>query len=456
MGFISHRSLLAVAAIFHLAVCLAILVARRFGVLASVFDSDGVARSFAYDAGIYLADVARLIDTVKQDGLAAWFSAPFPLHVKIYSVSFSFFSRLVGFNILAAEPLNLVCYVAILWIVIKTSEEVFGRRAGYLTAIVIALWPTWLLHSTQILKEPLYVAALLGFILVIARCLTRAFAVMEGLTSGVLAGSLLIFLWLIKPDSWELLLLVTAVALVLLALKSVKEKQIGKGNVAAAFLLISFLFGIPWLVPKTFTTKPHPFLTLSDSTSGPKISIAGTGGLAPAVKPPARSSAWLERLRERISWARYLYVNYPAGGSNIDAEVRLESWREIIVYLPRAIEIGFFAPFPNTWFASGAQVGRAGRMLAGFETLLMYVVYVFSAFALWRSRRNFAVWFLAVAAIACLIVLSIATPNVGALYRFRYPWWMLILIIGMNGVLELRGHVVRSGATSSKSELSSV
>jgi hypothetical protein len=66
------------------------------------------------------------------------------------------------------------------------------------------------------------------------------------------------------------------------------------------------------------------------------------------------------------------------------------------------------------------------------------------------------VWFLAVAAIACLIVLSIATPNVGALYRFRYPWWMLILIIGMNGVLELRGHVVRSGATSSKSGVSSV
>jgi hypothetical protein len=146
----------------------------------------------------------------------------------------------------------------------------------------------------------------------------------------------------------------------------------------------------------------------------------------------------MKKVRERIAWARYLYVNYPASGSNIDTDVRLESWGEIIRYLPRALEIGLFAPFPDRWLTSGTQVGRGGRMLAGFETLLMYFAYLLSVIALWRRRNSLPVWFLAAVAVACVIALSIVTANVGALYRFRYPLWMLIIIIGVDGALELR------------------
>ena len=67
-------------------------------------------------------------------------------------------------------------------------------------------------------------------------------------------------------------------------------------------------------------------------------------------------------MRERITWALYLFANYPGSASNIDTDVRLESWREVIRYLPRAAEIGLLAPFPNMWLASGAQVGLVRLM----------------------------------------------------------------------------------------------
>jgi hypothetical protein len=156
------------------------------------------------------------------------------------------------------------------------------------------------------------------------------------------------------------------------------------------------------------------------------------------MKPPSASSPPLTKLRERIAWARHLFVNYPGTSSNIDPDVRLESWGEVIRYLPRAAEIGLFAPFPNMWLATGAQVGRLGRFLSGLETLMIYVFIGFSLWCLWKRRDQLAVWFLLAIAALSVIVLGLVTANIGALYRMRYPFWILLIIVGVDGTLRLQ------------------
>src|SRR5205085_12346137 len=70
------------------------------------------------------------------------------------------------------------------------------------------------------------------------------------------------------------------------------------------------------------------------------------------------------------------------------------SLTDLLRYLPRAAVVGFFAPFPSMWFASGRQVGSAGRLLGGLESLAMYVVEGLALLGLWRGRRQLSVWFL--------------------------------------------------------------
>jgi hypothetical protein len=105
------------AGIFHPTITLLVFVVGRAQLFPGLIDSN-VAR-FATISAIYMADGASLVNQLQQAGIADWASAPFTLHTKLYSLCFAALGPLVGFNILAAEPLNLVCYVATIFLVFK-------------------------------------------------------------------------------------------------------------------------------------------------------------------------------------------------------------------------------------------------------------------------------------------------------------------------------------------------
>jgi hypothetical protein len=58
-------------------------------------------------------------------GLAAWFFALLPLHVKLYSPCFAVFAPRTDFSILLIEPLNALYYIGILCFVYDLSQRIF-------------------------------------------------------------------------------------------------------------------------------------------------------------------------------------------------------------------------------------------------------------------------------------------------------------------------------------------
>ena len=433
-GFANSR-LLALAGIFHVAVTTLVFALGRANIFPGLFDRNGIA-AFAPDSPGYLTEVVSLIQQLKEAGISSWASTPFPLHSKLYSLVFAAFGPFVGFNILAAEPLNLFCYLAIVISVYKLGNEISGRATGRIAATIVALWPSFLLHTTQILKDPLFIPLLLGIVCICTCLITRSISLTRGLGAALFGGMLGLVLWFLKPDLWTLALMVIALGFAFQCLRIIRAKRVVTGNLFAGIALLAIAMSITLLGPRLVTRyrdpDPHPLLR----NSGPEI-IQSTGVTAPQrnsrVKPPSGSSPPLIKLRERIAWARYLFVSYPGTSSNIDADVRLESWGEIIRYLPRAAQIGLFAPFPNMWLITGAQVGRAGRILSGFETLMIYVFLSLSCWSLWRRRDQLAVWFLLTVAALSVTVLGLVVANIGALYRMRYPFWILLIIVGVDG-----------------------
>jgi hypothetical protein len=125
------------------------------------------------------------------------------------------------------------------------------------------------------------------------------------------------------------------------------------------------------------------------------------------------------------------------GASNIDTEIEFHSISDLMRYAPRALAIGMFSPFPNTWFTVGQRADRAGWALAAAETFCIYLLECLAVVGLWRARRRLAVWFLLMFALMGIGSLAIVTSNLGALYRLRYPFLLMVLVIGAGGAVTV-------------------
>jgi len=136
---------------------------------------------------------------------------------------------------------------------------------------------------------------------------------------------------------------------------------------------------------------------------------------------------------QALSTARERFIaSYPSAGSNIDTHYLITDLRSLLIYLPRAALIGFFAPFPNMWFVKG-NIGVSPRVLSGVEALLMYAVYAMALIGVWQARRKPATWYLVAVAGISLTTLGVVVTNIGALFRMRYAYWMILIALGAGG-----------------------
>jgi hypothetical protein len=89
------------------------------------------------------------------------------------------------------------------------------------------------------------------------------------------------------------------------------------------------------------------------------------------------------------------------------------------------------------WLSSGDQVGKAGRLFSGSETLLMYMVQLLAVTTLWHRSRHFPSWLLVMTALVGVVALGLVVVNVGALYRQRFLFWIVFIIVGADAVTRL-------------------
>ena len=150
----------------------------------------------------------------------------------------------------------------------------------------------------------------------------------------------------------------------------------------------------------------------------------------------ASQRSLVSRLILQLETRRGGFKFYEGQASNIDSDVTLRSVGDVLRYLPRAAEIGFFAPFPSFWL--GGQVFMVSRIVSGVETLVMYVFYPLAAIAIWNERKRLSMWLIFLVAVSGMISLALVMVNLGALYRLRYFFWILMILIGVHGFHEVR------------------
>ena len=409
---------LILAGAIHLALTFVIFLVGHFQIFPAFFDTNGIGMTFAIDGATYRRLASEMALQWQNYGFSPWLDIRSPLHARLYSIPFTFIGRLVGHNILGAEPLNLFYYLATLTVVYLLGREIFNARAGFLAAAIVALWPSYLFHSTQLIRDPLAILCLLTLLLVLTLLLCREFVWRRALLFGLGGAVLVSVFWMTRGNMWNAVVVAVALTIVLLVVRMIRERRFMIGNAIVLVLIVIAMLFVP--------------SRLESTTLGGYRAPATPLAIPSATQPAPSEGVWTRAI-DQIRNRRGGFRSYTAQESNIGADVQFDSVGDVVRYVPRAAVIGFFAPFPRMWFEAGSY-GSAGRTISGLETLAMYFLYLAAAVCLWRERRRLAMWLVFLTATAGLIGLGLVVVNAGALYRIRYVFWIMLVVIAAQGI----------------------
>lgn len=348
-----------------------------------------------------------------------------------------------------------------------TTGVVLMRIFRYLTnsdfialcaALPFVAYPSTMAWYAQIHKDGFYFAGtflcLYGWIL-LARVPTWQLGWRPVLAGLAWLGAGVALMGLVRPHSFQVMQgmgFILAMGLTMLFIvRGVKKKLPWKSCAAAIVILflVPLLLRLAPIDPKLSSEVPATTF-INESAENLYPPNRQTLSLAEAsVKDCWRPSNWLPNLVENnflwLAIQRDKYILREPGldknqkaGSMIDINVHLSSAQDFITYLPRAVQIGLFAPFPIHWIAQGASPGGSMmRRLAGAEMIGVYCALLFLPYALWRWRNRVEMWLPVAFGTILILVYTFATPNLGSLYRQRYGFLMLLVGIGVAGCFNL-------------------
>jgi len=158
-----------------------------------------------------------------------------------------------------------------------------------------------------------------------------------------------------------------------------------------------------------------------------------------------KEGAFLENLVNRaflkiaVARAGFTSSGGTTAASNIDKGMDFCRNEDLIRYIPRAMQIAFFAPFPSKWAALEKRNSSSVEIyISAVEMFYCYIAFFGLLYWLFSYRRwNVALLIPVTFSLGLMLLLGLTVANVGTLYRMRFPFAMIFISIGMAGILQL-------------------
>lgn len=383
------------------------------------------------DAFLYHTYAVAMAEEIKVHGWSAWSlfgtQPGFSGNVAILAALYALFgvdpSLMVPITAAAHASGGALIYLLgrILW------HGPVGKYGGIVAALLFIGFPSALTWYSQPFKDGFSIAGVLlilyCWLLALDRLPTLGTAVRLAL--GVTGGAALLFLF--KP---YLLILVFVASLLMLLVMLLM--QIAPATRRSWKLLLCF---VPALLLLAGGAR------MSANVSVALLDLAQFAQQTQQTTDSAKfywvKSDWVPDVLERaIATAAthrsaFIDLNHNVkAGSAIDTEIRPDTTAQVAAYLPRALQIALFAPFPSAWLEKLSLM----RLVGIAETLLWYLILPGIVLAVMRKQgRSVKVALSVIYALFFLTVLAFVNPNVGTLYRMRYAYLFILLLIGVLG-----------------------
>jgi hypothetical protein len=324
-----------------------------------------------------------------------------------------------------------------LWVVLPVNAALYAMTAVLLwhgmqmltrkLAIALAaLLPMFLFPSTamiwgQIHKDVWVLAGALGLVWGVVRLGREVASLKTCVVLTGLAGVSTLLIWVMRPYANALFFAASAISVIVLA------------------ILMRPRGVIWWLAAGSFLfAQATVIILIAQAQAQAQARLAEQAPEAPCdiwqQQPPV---PLLDSQLAGLACAREAFRHgYPSAGSNIDTEVGFRNARDIAAYMPRALQIGLFAPFPAMWAEKSQQTGgTAQRLLAVPEMILYYLALVGCVLAAVKSHARERAVIAALVSFCLVFVLAyvLVVTNIGTLYRMRYPAMLLLCALGISG-----------------------
>ena len=310
-------------------------------------------------------------------------------------------------------------------------------RLAALATLPFAAFPSAMQWYTQLLKDGYFLLGLLLFAfgwMRIATVDTWRSGFSQQIISFVSIAFGFVIMAIVRVYSLNLMLFVAVILLIVAALflgLAMRRSELTGRQYATAVIVAVAAVAALWGIRDSFVSAE---IVSADATSVQDRVDSGTGSwksdesfLPAAVQRPFLTLSGICRA----------YLRGTHGASSIDFDRKLESVPEILGYLPRALQIGYLAPFPDQWFGEGSTGATTiMRRVSMLEMIIVYSALAFLPLAIWRWRRSGPFWVLLALSVSLTLVFTVATPNVGTLYRVRYGFLMPVVGVGLLAAAE--------------------
>ena len=396
----------------------------------------------AHDWVTYHQLAVEMAAQMRENGIRAWaFSPDHWLEPSV--VAFVYY--LTFSSPLVLLPLNALIHATTGVILTHLFSQFYDKKTALLGAFPFVFFPSSLLWVTQIHKDGFFFlgAALFiwGWVLIFENQKQRFPAwgvfglVWFGLEISFIARSYLSLIYWILSIFFVLLYLSAF-------FRSTKNSYDWRGLAFCAVLAIS-------LVPQKILF-PSAYGVSSVVAEAPKKDATSKKSVAIETPAPPRlsyewvSSPWLPSFVNtqlyNLAFARNGFLHTNLGNSNFDKEVAFKSSSDIVQYLPRAFQVGFFGPFPNSWFKRASnEANETFKKLVGLEMSFVYLLFPYFLLACIRNRKRLSFLALVCFSITFIWIFAMSCPNFGTLHRFRYFYLTLVTGLGLAQFCDLTG-----------------
>jgi putative peptidoglycan lipid II flippase len=324
----------------------------------------------------------------------------------------------------------------------------FEPRAALIGALPLALSPYMMLWFSQVNKDSYALAGCLLFTWGLIGLLSpRADDTPKSSLLPLLrAMSGVLLIWIVRPYVNQILLPIAA--LLVFAALMLRIHRLQKGTPAfagraAALLLCIGLAGTGAASDKTLKGFDQ-FSRLVENGRGTLQYLDCYGAIAAnhwqksALLPEFANRKLKAFAGQRCNLLLLLdqQDNPTTLDSFVDADFHPGSAADMLAYLPRAFLLGVFSPWPDKWLYTINERASVFYAITPLETLLAYAGLAGLVFWLWRGGSP-GVLVPLLLAMAIMTLYALATPFIGALYRYRYPWWMLLICLGLAALYSL-------------------
>ena len=466
----NKRNLFLFLVLFHIICSLSLYGIAHTEILSGLHNGNGF-WSFAGDSVKYHVEAIESFFYLQESRWTEWWNLyPGHRHVSIISLLYwiTDYQDPITFEIL-----NSIMWATSVMLVYKTSLLLFinNNKVALITTLFF-FQPSVLISSTQLLRDPILI---LGFCLVIhysVRILKQnsskvsmifiiqiglllMLSIRDYLTIILLVGIIffgLIALFHRKISIVHLLILLTPMIIFqsisinsylnLPSLEQVQtEKEKNKAKIKARYEI--FLLKGGDIDPPIYNydiLKHEAAITLRNNERTRLSDEYFKKLIASEPKNQSKIEFFLNDAARKLSLLRFNFelINSTSqyqSGSNIDNNMHFRNLNDLLSYLPRAIQVGFFSPFPSSWTQKSSVTGKVGKVLSSLETAFWYLVLVgFTYFMIKAPYQLVPLLPFFIVSIITIILLSYVIPNVGTIYRLRQPFFIPFYIFGVYGL----------------------